>query len=209
MGSQAEAAVSEAVKALLERDDNRAWQVKQNDHVLDQLEMEVDELAVALLAKAPLATDLRLITVAMKISQNLERVGDEATTIARRALALNALAQMEPTVDLPSLTAMSLAMLKDALSAFLGGDSAQALAVVPRDKQVDALNRQIQRELTEHLAADREAIPRCLHLMVVAKSLERVADHATNIAEEAVFLFEGRDVRHSLKSANDLSPQAA
>jgi len=157
-----------------------------------------------LLAKAPLATDLRLITVAMKISQNLERVGDEATTIARRALALNALAQVEPTVDLPSLTAKSLAMLKDALSAFLNRDSAQALAVVPRDKEVDALNRQFQRELTEHMVADREAIHRCLHLMVVSKSLERVADHATNIAEEAVFLFEGRDVRHSLKSANDL-----
>jgi phosphate transport system protein len=209
MGSHAQAAVGRAVKALLDRNDDHAWQVKEDDRILDELEMEVDELAVALLAKAPLATNLRLITVAMKISQNLERIGDEATTIARRALALNALAQIEPTVDLPSLTAKSLALLKDALSAFLNRDAAQALAVVPRDKEVDVLNRQIQHELTDHMVADREAIPRCLHLMVVAKSLERVADHATNIAEEAVFLFEGRDVRHSLKSANDRPPHAA
>src|SRR5580693_9383088 len=113
MGSYAESAVSQAVQALTERDDNIARQVQENDDIMDQFEIDIDDMAINLLSKAPLATDLRLITVAMKISQNLERVGDEATTIARRAMELNTEPQLKSYVDIPRMASIALAMLKD------------------------------------------------------------------------------------------------
>jgi phosphate transport system protein len=158
--------------------------------------MEVDDLAINLLAKAPLATDLRLITVAMKISQNLERIGDEATTIARRALELNTEPQLKGFVDIPRMAAIALNLLKESLDAFVNKQPEKARAVVPRDKEVDALNRQLYRELSSFMVENPATISRCLNLMTVAKSLERVADHAANIAEEVVYLCEARDIRH-------------
>jgi len=152
---------------------------------------------VTLLAKAPLASDLRLVTVAMKISQNLERVGDEATTIARRALELNAEAQLKPYVDIPKMADTALEMLKEALDAFVTRDPARARAVIPRDKEVDSLNKQLHRELASFMVEQPATISRCLNLMVISKALERIADHATNIAEEVVYVYEGRDIRHT------------
>jgi phosphate transport system protein len=196
MAAQADRNVTQAMKALLERDDGLARQVKEDDNILDNFEKEIDDLSITLLAKAPLASQLRLITVAMKISHDLERVGDEATTIARRALELNLEEPIRTTVNLPQMAASGLGMLKDALESFVRHDAAGARAVIPRDKHLDAQHKLLQRELTTRMAENPAAIKRCLNLMTVSKSLERIGDHATNIAEEVVFLHEGADIRH-------------
>jgi phosphate transport system protein len=197
MASHTEGAVTKAINALTERDDELARRVMSDDVIVDQLEIEIDELAIHLLSKAPLATDLRLITVAMKISHDLERVSDEATTIARRSLELSLEPQLKPYIDIPRMAGMALEMLKDALDSFVNRDTTKARAVVPRDKEVDQLNKQLHRELSSYMVERPSNISRCLNLMVISKSLERVADHATNIAEEVVYLYEARDIRHS------------
>ena len=201
MSSLAASSVSNAVKALVERNDDLARQVEQADDQLDALEIELDELAIVLLSRGPVATDLRMITVAMKITHNLERVGDEATTIARRAVDLNKEPQLKPYVDIPRMATMALEMLNDGLEAFVSRDSARARAVLPRDKDVDALHKQLQRELITFMLEQPNPITRCLHLMQISKRIERIADHATNIAEEVVFLHEGRDIRHTGKNS--------
>ena len=196
MGSYAESSVGQAIQAVTDRNDKLAEQVQHNDGIMDRYEMEIDDMAINLLAKAPLATDLRLITVAMKISQNLERIGDEATTIARRALELNGEPQLKSYIDIPRMAAIALGMLKESLDAFVNKEPEKARTVIPRDKEVDALNRQLYRELSSFMVENPATITRCLNLMTVSKSLERVADHATNIAEEVVYLCEARDIRH-------------
>lgn len=201
MASHAETAVATALRALVERDDSLAERVKQDDDNLDRMEVQLDEMAIALLAlNAPLAIDLRLITTAMKISHDLERVGDEATTIARRSIELNREPQLKTYVDIPRMAALGMEMLKGALAAFVNKDPAKARAVVPMDKQVDAIHKQLQRELVSYMIESPATITRALNLMVISKSLERIADHASNIAEEVVFLYEGRDIRHTAKS---------
>jgi len=199
MASLAEAAVNKAIKALVERDDDLARQVKDQDSALDRLEIEIDDMGIILLSKAPLASDLRLITVAMKISHDLERVGDEATTIARRSVELSQEPQLKPYVDIPRMARMALEMLDDALNAFVHGNPEKARAVIPRDREVDLLNRQLHRELSSYMIEKPTTITRCLNLMVIAKSLERIADHATNVAEEVVYLYEAKDIRHTGK----------
>jgi phosphate transport system protein len=196
MGSYAESSVGQAIQALTDRNDKLAEQVQHNDDIMDQYEIDIDDMAIVLLSKAPLATDLRLITVAMKISQNLERIGDEATTIARRALELNTEPQLKSYIDIPRMATIALGMLKVSLDSFVNKEPEKARAVIPRDKEVDALNRQLYRELSSFMVENPSTIGRCLNLMTVSKCLERVADHATNIAEEVVYLCEARDIRH-------------
>jgi phosphate transport system protein len=196
MASRSEAAVNNAIKALVDRDDDLARRVTESDDQIDHLEQEVDAACIALLAKAPLATQLRLITSAMKIARDLERVGDEATTIARRSIELNTEPQLKDYVDIPRMAAMAMAMLNDALGAFVTGDTARARAVIPRDKEVDQLNKQLQRELVSFMIEKPPTITRCLNLMTISKALERIADHAKNVAEDVVFLYEARDIRH-------------
>ena len=200
MASNAESAVVNSVKALMERNDDLARDVKEKDRVVDQLEKEVDEMAVQLLSKAPLASDLRFIIVATKIAQNLERVADEATTIARRTLELDQEPQLKPYLDIPRMAEMAVSMLKDALDAFVNRRSEQARSNIPRDKEVDAIHRQLQRELASFMVENPRNISRCLNLMVVSKSIERIADHATNIAEEVVYLCEAADIRYEGKA---------
>jgi phosphate transport system protein len=197
MASYAEAAVNEAMRALVERDYDLALRVRDGDRVLDKFEIEIDELAIHLLAKAPLASDLRLVTVAMKISQNLERVGDEAAKIAKRARDLSQEPPLKVMVDLPGMARVVLHMLKSALDSFVHRDPAAARTVIPMDKQVDALHKEIGRTLARYMAEDPQAIGRCLNLIIAAKSLERIADHATNVAEEVVYLCEALDIRHT------------
>jgi phosphate transport system protein len=196
MASNAETAVARAVKAMVDRDDDMARRVKEDDSILDEFEKEIDEVSINLLAKAPLASELRLIAVAMKISHDLERVGDEATTISRRALELNREPQLHTEVNLSFMAEMVLLMLKEALEAFVNHDPAKARAIIPRDKQIDSLNKQLQRELASYMVERPSTITRCLNLMTISKSLERIGDHATNIAEEVVYLHEGEDIRH-------------
>ena len=196
MGSYAESAVSQAVQAVTERNDKLALLVQANDNIMDQYEIEIDNLAIQLLSKAPPAPALRLITVAMKISQNLERIGDEATTISRRAVELNQDARLKAHLDIPHMAAVALGMLKESLDSFVNKQPETARAIIPRDKEVDAIHRQLYRELSGYMMEDPSTISRCLNLMTVSKSLERVADHATNIAQEVVYLCEARDIRH-------------
>ena len=197
MGSRAEAMLAKSIEALVRRDENLAREAIDDDEMLDELEKSVDEKAILLLAKAPLATDLRLIAAAMKISQNLERVGDEATSIARRAIDLNQEPQLKPYVDIPRMAAIALEMLKDALDAFVNRNTEKARAVVPRDKEVDQIHKQLQRELVSYMIESPATITRSLHLMTISKRIERIADHATNIAEEVVYIYEARDIRHT------------
>jgi phosphate transport system protein len=205
MASHAESATQQAVRALIHRDDDLALRVKANDVVIDRFEIEIDELAVRLLAKAPMASDLRLIAVAIKLSQNLERVGDEATKIAKRARDLGQEPPLKLVVDIPRLAEMALHLLRGALDTFVNQAPDAARALIPLDKEIDALNRTIHQQLAEEMTRDPQAIGRCLNLMVIAKSLERIADHAKNIAEEVVYLCEAEDIRHSAKSRAALS----
>jgi phosphate transport system protein len=209
MASHAESAVKQAVDAVVNRDYDLAMQVRAGDSVIDQFEVDVDEMAIRLLAKAPLAGDLRLIAVTMKISQNLERVGDEASKIAKRARDLSQETPLKLVVAIPQMADLALKMLRTALDAFVNQDPGAARALIPQDKQVDALNKEVHRQLANQMIENPETIARCLNLMVVAKSLERIADHAKNVAEEVVYLYEAEDIRHSGKTkAVLLSDQA-
>ena len=199
MASHAEDALTNAMRALVERNESLAGQVEEADSKLDRLEIEVDELAITTLAHAPLASDLRLVMVAVKVSHDLERVGDEATTIARRARKLTSEPPVRAHAELPRMSEMATAMLREALDAFVGADAKKARAIIPRDKEVDALHKKFLSEMALLMEERPDTIGRCLHLMVISKSLERIADHATNIAEEVVYLYEGRDIRHTGK----------
>jgi len=196
MASYAEAAVNRSVKALARRDDDLAARTSEEDDLIDRLEVEVDELALQLLETRPGPRELRFITMAMKIANNLERVGDEATTISRRVLQLSLEPQLQQAGEVPLMAATVLNMLKDSLDSFVQQDAGQARAVIPRDDAVDDLNRRLHRELEALMAERPTAITRALNLMVIIKSLERIGDHAANLAEQVVYLCEGRDIRH-------------
>src|ERR1035438_3370796 len=160
MGSYAESSVGQAVQAVMDRDDKLAEKVQQDDDITDRLEIEIDDMAIHLLAKGPLASVLRLYTLAMKISQNLERIGDEATTIARRAPELNNEPQLKSYIDIPRMAATAMTMLKESLDAFVNKDAEKARAIIPRDKEVDALNRQLYRELSSFMVENPSTITR-------------------------------------------------
>lgn len=197
MSSLAERSVSQALKALVQRDNALAGQVDAEDEELDRLEVEIDERCVQLIAlRQPKARDLRFITMAMKISSELERIGDQAVNIVHRVEELNKEPLLKPLVDIPRMAEHAQGMIHDGLDAFVYAKPEIAREVVTRDEKVDLLNEQLHRELTSFMIEDPHTITRCLNLMSVAHNLERIADHATNIAEEIVYLYEGRDIRH-------------
>ena len=200
MASHAESSVTRAVQAVVNRDEALARQVRADDEVLDRLEVELDEMGVALLAKAPLARDLRLVLMVMKISQNLERIGDEASKIANRARDLAQEAPLKINLDIAYMARLVIDMLKGALDAFVKRDAVAARQLIPRDKEVDALNKQFQAELVSLMTQEGANVRRALWLTVVSKSLERIADHATNVAEDVVYLCEALDIRHTGKN---------
>ena len=199
MAELSEAAVQRAIDSILNRDNGLAASAKEHDKAIDDLEMEIDELAVELLITRRSAPEVRLLTVAMKIARDLERVGDEATTISRRAFDLNQDQITQPSIDISSTSSAALEMLNGALEAFTQADPVEAREIIGRDKQIDASNKQTQRTLTDYIMKTPAAAQRCLNFMVISKSLERIADHATNIAEDVVYLYEGRDIRHTGK----------
>ena len=199
MAELAESSVQRAIESVVNRDSGLAAAAKEHDKAIDDLEMEIDELAIELLTTGRSAPEVRLLTVVMKIARDLERVGDEATTISRRAFDLNQDQLLQPSVDISDANDFALGMLKDALEAFTQADPVEARQIIARDKQMDATNKQIQRALTDYISKTPSAVQRCLNLMVISKSLERIADHATNIAEDVVYLYEGRDIRHTGK----------
>lgn len=198
MGEKAIEQVNRSLQALTEHNISLADQVIAADDELDRLEVAIDDEAIRYMnLRAPIATDLRLVIVGMKASHDLERVGDEATSIARRAVKLASEPQLKPYVDIPRMAAIAVEMLRDALDCFLHADAKKAVAVVQRDAEVDAINKQLYRELSSFMIERPGTISRALELMFISKSIERIADHATNIAEEMVFLFQARDIRHS------------
>ena len=201
MASHAEGVVTRAVRAHLDRDEPLARQALETDEVIDQFEIQIDRIALGLLAQAPGEFELRQVTCGMKIARELERVGDEATTIARRAVELMALPPLATPLDIAEMTFLANAMLKDALDAFVSGNTVLARGVIPRDRRIDEMNKTYQDDLNGLMEASPENIRRCRHLAVISKCLERIADHAKNIAEDAVMLHEAKDIRHSESAA--------
>ena len=198
MGEKSMEQVRQALKALVEGDIALADQVIAADDEIDQLEVSIDDEAIRYMnLRAPIATELRLVIVGMKASHDLERVGDEATSIAKRAVRLAAEPPLKPYVDIPRMANIALELLRDALECFLHGDTEKAMAVVRRDAEVDSINKQLYRELTSYMIERPQSISRALELMFISKSIERIADHATNIAEEMVFLAHAKDIRHT------------
>jgi phosphate transport system protein len=199
MGGLVEDQIRRAMRSLLERDDALAQEVIDRDRQVNTYDVEVDEQCVELLAlNQPAASDLRFITTAMKIVTDLERIGDQAVNIAQRVLELNRDPQLKPYIDLPRMAEKAQRMVKESLDAFVAGDTALARQVCGKDAEVDALKEQIFRELLTFMMEDPRTIPRAIRVILISRFLERVADHATNIAEMVVYLIEGKMVRHTL-----------
>jgi len=198
MGSLVEDMVARAVGSLVDRDPNLAAETIAWDAKVDSLEVEIDEDCIKLLAlHQPAAGDLRFITTAMKITSDLERMADQAVNICQRAIELNEEPQLKPYIDLPVMSELTQRMLRDSLDAFVRKDVPLARQVIDGDNRVDALKDQVFRELLTFMMEDPRTIPRALRLVLVSRHLERVADHATNIAEMVVYLVEGKDIRHA------------
>jgi phosphate transport system protein len=197
MGGRAEAIVQKAVESLKRRDARLAQQVFDDDKVIDHMEIDIEERCISLLAlRQPMAVDLRFITAALKISNDLERVGDHAVNMAGNSLRLCEEPPLKPLVDIPRMADMAAGMLHEALDAFVRRDAATARRLVLRDDDVDNLNRQLFRELVSYMIEDPSTITRAMELVMVARNLERVADLATNVAEEVVFVAEARIIKH-------------
>jgi len=185
------------VHSLVEKDEELATQVLKNEPRINQMEIEIDDMAVRLLAlEQPVASDLRFITAAIKINNDLERMGDLAVSIAERALSLTNEPCISPLVDIPYMASLVESMVRKALDAFVKKDSELARSVLVSDDAVDDIRTGTYKELIRYMQQNPPCIPQGLNLLFVARSLERIADHATNIAEDVLFLVEGVDVRH-------------
>ncbi len=207
LSGEAEAALSAAVQALLERDAAKAARVIAGDGTLNDLENEVEDAVVQLLAtQQPMARDLRLLMAALKIANDLERVGDHAVNIAQSVERLIAFRPITPEPELVEMARQAGTMLADAMEAFVRGDAAAGRAICRRDDQVDALHRSMFRILLTHMAEDPHMIGVAIELLLVSRNLERVADLATNIAEDVVFLVEGKNIKHHVE---DRAPDGA
>jgi phosphate transport system protein len=197
MASLADRNLALAMRALVERDEKLAAAVEAEDSQLDQLEITVDDLVINHMAThAPVATDCRFMLVASKISSNLERIGDSAVTIVRRSLELNREPLLKPYIDIPRMAQIAEGMLRDSITALVDRRPELAQEIVRRDKEVDNINKQLARELTTFMLEDPKTITRAMNLTLVARSLERIADHAKNIAEEVYYLYHAIDIRH-------------
>ena len=199
MGALVEDQIRHAMQALVDRDDALASEVIERDRQVNAYDVEVDAQCVELLAlHQPAAGDLRFITTAMKIVTDLERIGDQAVNIGQRVIELNREPQLKPYIDLPRMAERAQAMVKESLDAFVARDTELARRVRSEDDEVDALKEQIFRELLTFMMEDPRSIPRAIRLILISRCMERVADHATNIAEMVIYLVEGKMVRHTL-----------
>jgi phosphate transport system protein len=199
MGGLVEDQIRRVMRALIERDDALAQEVIERDQQVNAYDVEVDETCVSLLAlHQPAAGDLRFVTTAMKIVTDLERMGDQAVNIAQRVLELNREPQLKPYIDLPRMAEKAQRMVKESLDAFVARDTELARKVCAADAEVDALKEQIFRELLTFMMEDARTIPRAIRLILISRFLERVADHATNVAEMVIYLVDAKMVRHTL-----------
>ena len=200
MGGRAETVVHKAIDSLKRRDSTLAEEVIRDDRLIDQLEVEIDERCIRLLAlRQPVGQDLRFITSALKIVNDLERVGDHAVNIAQSAVKLNKEPELKPLVDIPRMASISTRMLTEALDAFVRNDAGAARRILVEDDEVDHLKSQMFRELLSYMLEKPTTITRALELILVSRNLERVADLATNVAEEVVFIAEARVVKHHME----------
>jgi phosphate transport system protein len=205
MGGLVEDQIGQAVTALTGRDERLARATIARDHTVNRFDVEIDELSLKLLAlHQPAARDLRLITTALKITTDLERIGDMATHIAERAIELVAEPEIKPYVDIPRMADLARDMLHRSLDAFVRDDAELALAVCTADDQIDHLHEQLFRDLIAFMTADPTTVGRAMRLLFVSKYLERVGDHATNIAEMVIFMVKGRSIRHLDKVPREL-----
>jgi phosphate transport system protein len=197
MGTDAESMIERAVKSLLERDAGRLPDVFKTEAEVNQLHIEVDERVINLIAlHHPVAADLRLAVMCTKIGGELERIGDQAVNICQNTTELLRYPPLRPLIDIPLMAEIARRMLREALDAFVRQDAVLAQKVLNTDDEVDAFKNQIFRELLTYMMADPGTIPRALALILISRNLERVGDHATNIAEEVIYAAQGRDVRH-------------
>jgi phosphate transport system protein len=197
MAAMVEEAIRDSVQSLVERDSDLAQKTFGFEDRINKMEIAIDDMCLKLLAlRQPMAADLRFITSTMKIITDLERMGDQAVNIAERTISLNQEPQLKPYIDIPRMAEIAQSMVKDVLDAFVNRDSKLARSVCERDDLVDGLNDQVFRELLTYMMADPKNIPRAVHLMIVCRCLERIADHATNIAEDVIFMVDALVIKH-------------
>lgn len=200
MGGVVERQIADAIESLVERNTGQARETVERDAEVNRMDTEMDERCIRLLAlHQPAASDLRFITTGLKITTDLERIGDNAVNICERAIELNEEPQLKPYIDIPRMAEIAQSMVKDSLDALMREDPALAQEVIERDDEVDQLNYQIYRELLSYMAEDPQTIPRATRILFVSKYLERIADHATNIAEMVVYMVKGSTIRHMEK----------
>jgi phosphate transport system protein len=197
MGGRVEEMIGKAMDALTDRTAGLCSQVIEEDREVDRMELEIDESCYSIMVRHhPAAGDLRFLIAVMKIVTDLERIGDSAVNICQSVARLNEEPPLKPYIDLPRLAKLVTGMVREALDAFVRKDSSQAARVTESDDEVDALYRQLFRELLSYMTEDPKTTTRALHLLLIARNMERIADHATNIAEDVIYYVEGRDVRH-------------
>jgi len=197
MAALVEEAIRDAVQSLAKRDSDLAQKTFGFEDRINKLEIAIDDMCLKLLAlRQPMAADLRFITSAMKITTDLERMGDQAVNIAERAISLNQEPQLKRYIDIPKMAEIAQSMVKDVLDAFVNHDSKLARSVCERDDLVDGLNDQVVRELLTYMMSEPKTITRAVHLMIVCRCLERIADHATNIAEDVIFMLDALVIKH-------------
>ena len=197
MGGLVEKMTHDSVRALVERKREMFPEVQEMEKQVNQLHMDIDEMALGMIAlRQPTATDLRFITAAMKINTDLERIGDQAINIVEQAEELLSVPPVKPLIDIPRMAGIAEEMLKSALDAFVRGDVESAYRTIEKDDAVDQLKDQVFRELLTFMMADASTIARSMDLILVSRHLERIADHATNICEDVIFMVKGKDVRH-------------
>jgi phosphate transport system protein len=197
MGSRVEEIIGGSMRALMERDASLAERMIESDRTIDRLEVELDGQCMQILARRqPVASDLRFITLVLKVVTDLERMGDLAVNISERVLELTGEVPLKPYVDLPRMAIEAQSMLRDALDAFVAKDVERARQVIDRDQMVDDLYGQVFRELLTYMMENSKNVYRATRLQSIAKYLERIGDHATNLAEMVVFMVKGSDIRH-------------
>ncbi len=197
MGGLVEQMTQRVVQALVQRDPALLVEVREMEGRVNQLHIDTDEACLEIIAlRQPAATDLRFIAAAMKIITDMERIGDQAINIAERADSLLTVPPLKPLIDIPRMADIAQEMLKTALDAYVKGDDQSAYRTILKDDEVDQLKDQVFRELLTFMMADPTTIPRAMDLILVSRHLERIADHATNICEDVIFMVKGKDVRH-------------
>jgi phosphate transport system protein len=200
MAGLAEESIAAAIKALKDRDESLLGRVFAHEEKINLIEIEIDEVCMRLLAlRQPMAGDLRFITTAMKLGSELERIGDQAVNIAERTTELLKVSQLKPLLDIPRMAGLAQAMVVDSINAFINLDAELGRRICERDDEVDKLNQQIFRELLTYMMEDASTIHRAVDLILIGRHLERIADHATNIGEDVIYLVKGKTIKHHIE----------